>query len=104
MAEYIQVITTVPTEEDAERISEQLLEKRLAACIQKFKVKSSYLWKGRIEEGMEYILFIKTKRSLYSKLEKEILSIHPYEVPEIIALPIVKGYSAYLNWIDRELQ
>ncbi|MGQ4833936.1 MAG: divalent-cation tolerance protein CutA [Candidatus Asgardarchaeia archaeon] len=97
---YIQVLTTVEKEDDAKKISKVLLEKKLAACIQIIgPIKSMYWWKEKIEEATEYILAIKTKAGLYEELEKTIKEIHPYEVPEIIAIPIEKGLEDYLNWI-----
>jgi len=102
--DYIQVMTTVPKREDAERISKELLKKRLAACIQFFEVRSLYWWEGNVEESSEYLLLIKTKSKVYGELEREILSLHPYETPEIIAVPIRGGFSGYLDWIDGEVK
>jgi len=101
--EFVQLIVTVPNREKAKEIAKVLLEKRLAACIQIFKVESSFRWEGKIEECTEYAMFIKTKRTLFKRIEEEILSLHPYSVPEIIALPIVEGYKKYTEWMRKEL-
>lgn len=101
--EYVQVFTTVEKREDADRIAARAVQKRVAACAQILgPIHSLYWWKGRVEEAGEWLCVLKTRRDLFSALEQEIRSLHPYEVPEIIALPIVAGTEAYLNWIDRE--
>jgi len=105
MKEYIQVITTTEKKEDAEKISTNIIEKRLAGCIQlSGPITSTYWWKGNIEKTEEWILFIKTRIDLYEELEKAIKEIHPYETPEIIAVPIVEGNKDYLEWLNNELK
>jgi periplasmic divalent cation tolerance protein len=100
---YILVLTTVPEEKTGQTIATCLLEERLAACVTISAVSQSfYWWKGQISKEPEHILLIKTRTALYPKLEKKIQEIHPYEVPEIIALPIHKGSADYLNWIEKE--
>lgn len=100
---YVQMITTVEKEEDARRISDHLIEERLAACVQIVgPITSNYRWKGRIETVSERLLLIKTRKSLCKKAEKAIRALHPYEVPEIIALPIIAGSRDYLEWIGKE--
>jgi periplasmic divalent cation tolerance protein len=87
----------------AEKIGREILENRLAACVnvtQQFK--STYWWKGRMETAKERLLIIKTKSSLFNSLKRLVRSVHPYKVPEIIALPISKGYKPYLDWISEE--
>ncbi len=101
--EFILVLTTVSDPEKGEEIAKKIVEKRLSACVTVVPAKASfYWWEGKIEKETEYILFIKTKSSLYKELEKELLSIHPYSTPEIIAFPIVKGLEKYLTWIKEE--
>jgi periplasmic divalent cation tolerance protein len=96
-------MTTVPNQETGRKMAKELLEQRLAACVTvSAACQSHYWWQGRMAKGKEYILFIKTRGSLYGELEKKILKIHPYETPEIIALPFVKGYAKYLDWISIE--
>jgi periplasmic divalent cation tolerance protein len=103
MKEYIQVFTTVEKREDADRIASSVVNKRVAACAQALgPIRSTYWWKGKVEQAEEWLLVMKTREALFSLLEKEIKAIHPYEVPEIIALPIVAGSASYLEWIDNE--
>ncbi len=101
--EFILVITTVPDAEKGEEIAKKIVEERLSACVTVVPARASfYWWEGKIEKESECILFIKTKSSLYNELEKTLLSIHPYSVPEIISLPISKGFEKYLDWIKKE--
>jgi periplasmic divalent cation tolerance protein len=103
--QYIQVITTTENKEDVERIARNLLEKRLAGCVQIIgPITSTYWWKGNIESASEYLCLIKSKKNLYAKLEKAIKEIHPYETPEIIATPVVSGSKKYLGWLFNELE
>jgi periplasmic divalent cation tolerance protein len=100
---YILVMTTVPDEEEGQKIARQLVNDRLAACVTiSAASKSYYWWQGKISEEKENILFIKTQDSLFLELKKKLLKIHPYDVPEIIALPILKGFKKYLDWITEE--
>jgi len=101
--EYILVLTTVPDKKSGQEIAQVLVEERLAACVTvSGAAQSSYWWKNKISQDQEHILFIKTRGKLYSRVEEKILKIHPYEVPEIIALPLIQGYAKYLNWISKE--
>ncbi|MBE0478046.1 divalent-cation tolerance protein CutA [Candidatus Aerophobetes bacterium] len=103
--EYIQVITTCEKKEDAEQIAKNLIEKRLAGCIQILgPILSTYWWKGSVERAEEWLCFIKSKKSCFADIEKTIKKIHPYEIPEIIALPIVQGSKDYLTWLGGELE
>ena len=105
MEEYMQVFTTTEKKEDAEKIAKALVEKRLAGCIQIVgPVASTFWWKGNVETAEEWLCFIKSKKLLYEKLEKVIKEIHPYETPEIIAMPIVAGSKEYLEWLSSELK
>ena len=104
MGSYIQIITTTEKKEDAEEIAMTLVEKRLAACVQiAGPITSLYRWKGNIERAQEWQCWIKSKEVLYKEIEKTIKSVHPYEVPEIIAMPIVAGSSDYLGWLESEV-
>lgn len=101
MSDYIVVFCTCPDLEISEKIANRLIENKIVACVNiTSPVNSVYFWQGAIERDTEYLLIIKTKSQLFEKLEKEIKSIHPYSVPEIIAMPIVLGSKDYLNWID----
>ena len=103
MDKYIIVFSTVPDKDSAHKITQAILTKRLAACITITPaVQSSYWWQGKITMEEELQLVIKTQDKLYSRLEKMILQLHPYEVPEIIALPVIRGYSQYLGWVEAE--
>ena len=97
---YIQVVTTISGKRGAEKIAKSLIDKRLAPCVQILgPIKSIYRWKGKIETATEWACVIKTRKSLYKKVEKAIKKIHPYEVPEIIAVPIAAANKDYLKWI-----
>ena len=101
----IQVITTVSERSDAEKITRKLLEERLAACVQIIgPITSSYWWRGKIETEEEWLCFIKSNETHYDAVEKNIKEVHPYEVPEIIALPIITGFPDYLAWLNGELK
>ena len=105
MIQYIQVCTTTEKEKDAEKIAKIVIEKRLGACVQIIgPIKSFYWWKEKIETAEEWLLFIKTKKELYEELEKVIKEIHPYEIPEIISVPILLGSKDYLEWLNKELK
>ncbi|HOD36835.1 MAG TPA: divalent-cation tolerance protein CutA [Syntrophales bacterium] len=102
---YLQVVTTTSGKADAERIAGALLKERLAACVQiAGPVTSLYWWKGSLEASEEWLCFIKTGADQYAALEKAIRKVHPYEVPEIVALPITAGSRDYLEWLRGELR
>jgi periplasmic divalent cation tolerance protein len=105
MKSYIQVTTTTENKEQAQTIAQYLVEAKLAACVQIIgPITSIYRWKGKVENAQEWLCLIKTQDNLYNKVEAAIKSQHPYETPEIIAVPIVKGSKKYLKWIDDELK
>ncbi|SNR60259.1 divalent-cation tolerance protein CutA [Desulfurobacterium atlanticum] len=100
MEKFITVITTTETEKEAEKIAETLVSEKLAACVQIIpSIKSVYRWQGKVEKSEEHLLFIKTKESLFEKVEKAIKENHSYEVPEIISIPVNSGSKEYLEWI-----
>ena len=104
MKSYIQISTTTETKEQAQKIAQYLVETRLAACVQiTGPITSIYRWKGKVENTKEWLCLIKTQDDLYDKVEAAIKKLHPYETPEIIAVPIVKGSKEYLRWLDKEL-
>ncbi|WP_457641745.1 divalent-cation tolerance protein CutA [Persephonella sp.] len=99
--EYVVVYITTPDENTARTIAKELVEKKLAACVNIVKgINSIYFWQGNIEDDDECLLIIKTRINLFESLENFVKSLHPYTVPEIIAIPIVAGSKDYLNWID----
>lgn len=103
MTKYLIVLSTLPDEDSAVGIAEELLRKRLAACVTVSQgALSLYWWQGKISRDHEFMLIIKTTASRYNELEALLRERHPYEVPEITALPIVKGYPAYLEWMEQE--
>ena len=104
MMSFIQVMTTTETKEQAQVIAMHLMEAKLAACVQiTGPIESIYHWKSKVENAQEWLCLIKTQDDLYNKVEAAIKSLHPYETPEIIAVPIVKGSKEYLKWMDYEL-
>ena len=109
MTEKIVVISTASAPEDAAKIGRQLVERRLAACVTVLPgARGIYRWKSegqdQVEEATESVLLIKTSRDLFPALEAAVKSLHSYEVPEVIALPIVIGSNAYMNWLHEELK
>jgi periplasmic divalent cation tolerance protein len=99
----LQVTTSVSSREAAERIALMVVERRLAACAQVAEqVTSIYRWKGVVESTPEWICVIKTDEARYAQLEEAIRSVHPAEVPEIIASPVTHGFAAYLQWVADE--
>ena len=102
--QYYLVLSTCPEDGSAERIAAALVERGMAACVNIVKgVTSIYQWQGQRERSSEVLLLIKTRRDRYPALESELRSLHPYEVPEIIALSLEDGLAAYLAWVDQEL-
>lgn len=100
-AEQLIVLNTCPDADTARRIAGALVERGLAACVNIIKgVESVYEWRGKIETDTECVLLIKCSRSAYPDLEQALQSLHPYELPEIVAVPIEAGLPAYLDWIN----
>jgi periplasmic divalent cation tolerance protein len=99
MGEFCLVLVTVPNETAAKAIAHNLLEAKLAACINFFGVESCYIWEDEINQEREVQLIIKTQSHRFPALEAKLTAIHPYDIPEIIAIPIVAGALPYLNWI-----
>jgi periplasmic divalent cation tolerance protein len=97
---YCLVITTAPDREVAEKLAESILNNKLAACIQMADIRSFFLWEGSLLKEEEVALYIKTTEARYSDLEGYIEEYHPYDVPEIIKLPVTAGLPGYLDWLD----
>lgn len=105
MTDKIVVLSTCDSEEEAKRVAHHLVEQRLAACVNILPgVRSIYRWKGKIEDASEFVLVIKSSRALFPALRAELEKVHSYEIPEVIALPVLDGSEPYLNWLDSELQ
>jgi periplasmic divalent cation tolerance protein len=103
MTDVLLVVTNCPDEAVADRIALALVEQKLAACVNRLTpVDSIYRWQGKVERATEVPLLIKTTRERYGELEHAIRQLHPYEVPEIIALPIEFGHAPYLRWIGAQ--
>ena len=103
--EFVQVITTTDSKENAENIAKSLLESKLAACVQIIgPITSLYWWEGKIETAQEFLCLIKTKKEVYNEVEKAIKKVHTYTVPEIIACPITQGSTDYLKWLKTEVE
>jgi len=97
------VLTNVPEAELAERLARLLVERRLAACVNILPAVSSiYRWAGKIEQAIEIPLLIKTTQACYATLEQAIRDVHPYDVPEIVILPMAGGLPSYLQWMRDE--
>jgi periplasmic divalent cation tolerance protein len=99
----IVVFITVDSQENAQKIANKLLTERKAACVNVIPaIESHYWWQGQIESAKELLLIVKTRAALIDELIKLVKEIHPYSVPEIIALPIIGGNQDYLQWIEKE--
>lgn len=101
---YGVVLVTAGSPQEAEAIATSLVESQLAACVNILPIQSVYTWKGEINKEQEWQLLIKTDLAQFSHLEAKIRELHSYEVPEIIALPILAGSQPYLNWISDSVQ
>ena len=99
-SDYCLVTVTCGSRSDAEDLAAGLLRKRLAACVQLSEITSFYEWKGTLHKDPEVLMLIKTRQDIYPMLESHVVRHHPYEVPEIVQLPIENGLKAYLGWID----
>ena len=98
---YCVVLVTAKDVDEAQRIADKLLKEKLVACANIVKdVKSLFWWEGKIDVAQEVMLVLKTRRALFAKLAKTVKMVHSYNVPEIIALPIISGYNPYLKWIN----
>jgi periplasmic divalent cation tolerance protein len=98
-AEYCVILATAGGREEADRIAEALVSRRLAACVQLTEIASTYRWEGEVTKGAEWLMLIKTTAARYEAVEAAILELHTYDVPEIVQLPIVRGSAAYLAWV-----
>jgi len=100
---FVVVLVTCPSVEEARRIARVLLEERLAACINIVPgLTSLFWWEGKLDEAQEALMIIKTRASLLPELTTRVRELHPYEVPEVVALPIVGGSEDYLSWVGEE--
>jgi periplasmic divalent cation tolerance protein len=101
--EYILIITTANSMENASKIAHALLNERLVACVNVVpKIQSIYSWKNKVVEDKEIMMVMKTKSVLFEKVKEKMLELHQYETPEIISLEIKEGSEDYLNWVKKE--
>jgi periplasmic divalent cation tolerance protein len=104
MTNKIVVLTTCANEKEAEKLARALLDDRLAACVNVIpRMRSLYHWKGTIESADECLLLIKSSRELFEPLSTALRKLHSYEVPELLALPVVDGEPNYLNWLESSI-
>ena len=104
MTDKIVVFSACDSEEQAARVAHALVEQRLAACVNIVPgARSIYRWKGQVEDASEWVLIIKSRRDLMEPLRAAIGKVHSYEIPELLAIPVVDGSEGYLGWVDREL-
>ena len=101
--QYGVVLVTAPSQAEAEEIAQSLVESKLAACVSFAPIKSIYTWQGELYKEEEWQLLIKTDLAQFESLAAKVKELHSYEVPEIIALPLVTGYAPYLAWISENL-
>jgi len=99
MSEACVVLTTTATEDEAQAMSRNLVQNRLAACVQRLRMASVYEWNGAIEDSGEILLLIKTTVERYEEVEAWIAAHHSYQVPEILMLPATRGSARYLEWL-----
>ncbi len=98
------VISTCANRKEAEKIARDIVERRLAACVNILPVRSCYRWNGKMRVDREYLIIVKTRSELFTKLKSRILTLHSYHLPEILSLRVEDGYKKYLDWIDDEVR
>ncbi len=104
MTDAVVVLVTAPSAEKAAEIARAAVEEKLAACGNVLPgVRSIYRWKGKLQDDAEVLLLLKTQRKRFAELRDRILALHPYELPEVIALPVEAGSAPYLDWIAQSM-
>ncbi len=99
--DYVIIYVTAPDEETAVTIGRALVEEKLAACANIVpRIRSLYRWKGAVEDEREVLMILKTRTELFDRVEQRVRSMHPYEVPEIVAIPLTHGSPPYLDWLS----
>jgi periplasmic divalent cation tolerance protein len=101
-SDYCVISTTTDSKENADAITQLLLDKKLIACVQSTTIQSAYHWQGKIIKSEEILLQMKSKRSLFEKVQREIEHLHTYDVPEIIMVPMAGANLRYLQWLEEE--
>jgi periplasmic divalent cation tolerance protein len=103
MTDALLVLTTLPTADAAAEIAKVVVGEKLAACANILPaLRSIYRWQGKVQDENEVLVLLKTQRVHYPRLKARILELHPYDVPEVLAIPVEQGHAAYLEWIARE--
>lgn len=102
MSEHVEIQVTCGSGEEAERIADVLIDRRLAACVQQVPIRSTYRWEGEVQHDEEILLLVKTRADRFDVVASAVAALHSYDVPAITAVPIVAGSSDYLAWIDAE--
>lgn len=104
MSSYVVIFMMVPDEKEATKIVRDLLKERLIACANIVgPVSSLFWWEGKIDKASEFLVIMKSRKNLFKKLSERVKELHSYEVPEVIALPVIEGLPSYLNWLDASL-
>jgi len=104
MSEQIVVLMTASSQEEADQLADALVGEMLAACVNVVPaITSVYRWEGKVQRGAEWLLIAKSRRDVLDALVQRVHELHSYDVPEVIALPLVGGSEAYLRWLDREV-
>lgn len=105
MSSYVVIMMTTSNKEEAMKIVRSLLEKKLIACANIVgPVSSLFWWEGKIDQASEFLVFMKTHKNLFERLSETVREIHSYEVPEIVALPMIEGLPPYMEWLKASLQ
>ncbi len=99
-SQFVVIMTTAGSREEAEKLAAALVTERLAACVQLLPITSYFTWKEQMQHDDEVLLLVKTRMALYSRAEERIRSLHSYDAPEVIAMPIAVGSRQYLTWIE----
>jgi periplasmic divalent cation tolerance protein len=98
--DYCMAMTTTEDEDSAATLARQVVEAQLAACVQIVRIRSVFVWDGAVNDTPEQLLLIKTRTDVYRRLEALIHEHHPYDVPEILQVPVIGGFASYLAWVD----
>ncbi|NEQ44280.1 MAG: divalent-cation tolerance protein CutA [Leptolyngbya sp. SIOISBB] len=101
MADYGVILVTVDTQEAAQEIAAALVSDRLAACVNLYPIHSIYTWEGKVEQAAEWQLMLKTDLALFEQITAALDMLHPYDVPEMLALPIQQGSEPYMTWLSQ---
>jgi periplasmic divalent cation tolerance protein len=99
-SDYCIAMTTLEDNDSASRLARAVVEAKLAACVQLVDIQSTFCWEGAVEDAREVLLLMKTRTGVYERLQQFVCDNHPYDVPEILQVPVTGGYGPYLSWIN----